>query len=131
MPSTLYEDLGGEKPLRALVDRFYDVMDDLPEAAILRGLHQDDLTDARQKLFEFLSGWMGGPDLYIQKHGHPRLRARHLPFKIGVSERDEWLLCMDQALGGAGIGREQHRQLLAGFSQVADFMRNQEGAADG
>ena len=78
-----YERLGGEQAVRRLVDRFYDLMDTLPEAAGIRALHPEDLTDSREKLFMFLSGWLGGPPLYQMQYGHPRLRARHLPFPIG------------------------------------------------
>ena len=104
---TPYERLGGEAAVRKLVDRFYDLMDALPEARGIRELHPPDLAGSRDKLFKFLSGWLGGPPLYVEEYGHPRLRARHLPFPIGEAERDAWLtwlvvvLC---AAGGAGLG---------------------------
>ena len=88
---TLYEAIGGEENIRKLVDRFYDLMDTSPEAAGIRGLHPSDLTESREKLYLFFVGWMGGPPLYVTRFGHPRLRARHIPFPIGSSERDEWL----------------------------------------
>jgi len=94
MSTTPYEGLGGADALRRLVDRFYDLMDELPETYGLRQLHPADLTGSRQSLFEFLSGWFGGPSLYIEKKGHPRLRMRHMPFAIGPAERDQWMLCM-------------------------------------
>jgi hemoglobin len=127
MTQTLYETIGGEKTVRALVDRFYDLMDTLPEAAGIRALHPETLEGSREKLFLFLSGWMGGPPLYIERFGHPRLRARHLPFPIGESERDQWLMCMNKALEetvGNGLARVQ---ISRSFAQLADFMRNQEG----
>ncbi|MDB4419519.1 group II truncated hemoglobin, partial [bacterium] len=95
---TLYDQLGGATGLRALVNRFYELMNELPEAKGIRQLHPPDLSDAANKLFMFLSGFLGGPPLYVNEHGHPRLRARHLPFPIGVSERDQWVLCMEKAL---------------------------------
>ena len=98
MSQTHFEQIGGEEKVRALVDRFYDLMATLPEAAGILALHPPDLTSSREKLFLFLVGWLGGPPLYVQRYGHPRLRARHLPFPIGESERDQWLLCMRQAL---------------------------------
>src|SRR2546423_1092878 len=96
MAESLYETVGGEQAVRRLVDRFYDLMDTLPEAAGIRALHPPALIGSREKLFLFLTGWMGGPPLYIERHGHPRLRARHLPFPIGEAERDQWLMCMNR-----------------------------------
>src|SRR5687768_1508105 len=103
MTNSLYDLLGGESGVRTLVDRFYDLMDTLPEAAAVRALHPADLTDSRAKLFKFLSGWLGGPPLYVQEYGHPMLRARHLPFPIGEPERNAWMLCMTQALTERGL----------------------------
>ena len=125
-----YERLGGEQALRQLVDRFYDLMDSRPEAAGIRVMHPDDLSISRDKLFKFLSGWLGGPPLYEEEYGHPRLRARHLPFKIGVEERDAWLLCMEQALEEVlvelGIDdRVLLDHLLQSLRKIADHMRNQ------
>ncbi|HND47437.1 MAG TPA: group II truncated hemoglobin, partial [Anaerolineales bacterium] len=95
---SLYELLGGEEGVRTLVDRFYDLMDSSPEAKDVRALHAKSLKQAREKLFMFLSGWSGGPPLYIEKFGHPRLRMRHMPFVIGTRERDQWLWCMNHAV---------------------------------
>ena len=95
---TLYEIIGGEVPVKALVDRFYDLMEEEASFEVIRRLHPPDLTQSKEKLFKFFSGWMGGPNLYIQEFGHPMLRARHLPFAIGIPERDAWLACMRQAL---------------------------------
>ena len=95
---TLYELLGGETGVRTLVNRFYDLMDSSPEAKDIRALHAASLKQSREKLFMFLSGWSGGPQLYLQKFGHPRLRMRHMPFSIGERERDQWLWCMNRAL---------------------------------
>lgn len=126
MMPTPYERLGGEAPLRALVERFYDLMDELPEAWEIRKLHAEDLSGAREKLFLFLSGWMGGPSLYIEQYGHPRLRARHLPFPIGIRERDQWLMCMRQAMEDTGVDVKLRGELWQSFARTADHMRNQE-----
>lgn len=127
MPDTFYETIGGQDALRALVDRFYDLMDTMPEAAGIRALHPPDLAGSREKLFMFLSGWMGGPPLYIERHGHPRLRARHLPFSIGEAERDQWLWCMNRAMEETVADELLRVQLTRSFAQIADFMRNQAG----
>jgi hemoglobin len=123
-PSTPYEQLGGEAGVRRLVDRFYDTMDNLPEARTIRGLHAKSLKASREKLFLFLSGWLGGPDLYSPRHGHPRLRARHLPFSIGIAERDQWMACMRKALAEEDIPQALREQLERGFWQTANHMRN-------
>ncbi|MDH4114271.1 MAG: group II truncated hemoglobin [Burkholderiaceae bacterium] len=124
---TPYELLGGDTAVRELVDRFYDLMDLEPAYAELRRVHGADLTHARDKLHWFLSGWMGGPDLYIERFGHPRLRARHLPFAIGIRERDQWLACMNQAMVECGVKEDLRARLLQAFFQTADWMRNQAG----
>jgi hemoglobin len=122
---THFERIGGETAVRQLVDRFYDLMDSAPEAAGIRALHPADLTESRNKLFWFLVGWMGGPPLYIQRFGHPRLRARHLPFPIGERERDEWLWCMFRAMDELIADETLREQLAQSFMKTADFMRNQ------
>ena len=121
-----YERLGGEAGVRALVDRFYDLMDSLPEAYVVRKLHPADLSMSREKLFLFLSGWLGGPSLYTERYGDPRLRARHLPFAIGVQERDVWLMCMQQAMTELAVEERLQRDLIAALTRTADHMRNQE-----
>lgn len=129
---TAYQRLGGESGVRELVERFYDNMDSLKEASLIRSLHAKSLKGSREKLFLFLSGWLGGPDLYIQKYGHPRLRARHLPFSIGLEERDQWMLCMRRALSEMTIPQDLKSELEAAFWKTADFMRNRaEHEADG
>ena len=123
-PTTPFEWLGGEDRVRALVDRFYDLMDLEPGYAELRASHGSTLDDARQKLFWFLCGWLGGPDHYVQRFGHPRLRMRHMPFSIGITERDQWLACMDQAMSETGVDAELRTRLNASFYKTADWMRN-------
>jgi len=120
-----YDLLGGETAVRQLVDRFYDLMDTMPEAYEIRKMHPQDLRGSREKLFLFLSGWLGGPPLYVEKFGHPRLRARHLPFPIGEMERDQWLMCMNIALDEQVEHEPLKQHLKASFAKTADFMRNQ------
>jgi hemoglobin len=119
-----YDCLGGDVAVRALVDRFYDLMDLDPAYEALRAAHGDTLQEARDKLHWFLSGWLGGPNLYIERFGHPRLRARHMPFSIGIIERDQWVACMDQAMGETGVDADLRARLKESFFQTADWMRN-------
>lgn len=122
--TTLHEALGGSEKIRDLVERFYDIMDSDPRAAGIRAMHPSDLTRAREKLFMFLSGWTGGPQLYIERYGHPRLRARHLPFSIGEAERDQWMHCMVRALQEVGVEERLMVKTAEALWGVADFMRN-------
>ena len=124
-PATvLYDEIGGAGALRTLVDRFYDLMDLEPDFALLRGLHPSTLDGSRDKLYWFLSGWSGGPDLYVERHGHPRLRARHLPYAIATPERDQWLRCMAWAMQETGMEAGLQERLLRAFFDTADWMRN-------
>ncbi|CAJ49866.1 group II truncated hemoglobin [Bordetella avium] len=124
---TIFELLGGESGVRALVDRFYDLMDLESDFQALRAVHGDSLDGARDKLFWFLCGYFGGPDHYIQRFGHPRLRARHLPFAIGEIERDQWVACMGRAMQDQEIAPALVERLLHSFFGVADWMRNRAG----
>lgn len=124
---TAFELVGGEKKLRELVDRFYDLMELEPEFAGIRAMHPASTEGSRDKLFWFLCGWMGGPDLYIERFGHPRLRARHLPYAIASNERDQWLRCMAWAMQDVGIADALQQRLMESFYQTADWMRNQAG----
>jgi len=121
---SLYELMGGETGLRLLVDRFYDLLDSSPEAAQLRSLHPKSLKQSREKFFMFLTGWAGGPQLYVERYGHPRLRMRHMPFSIGVVERDQWLWCMNKALEEMQLRAVVVEYLKARFAETADFLRN-------
>ncbi len=121
---SLYEMIGGEEGLKALVNRFYDLMDSSPEARHVRAIHPDDLQGSRQKLFMFLSGWSGGPPLYIQTYGHPRLRQRHMPFPIGRVEHDEWLWCMNKALHESRFDEQLIVDLKGKFTEIANSMQN-------
>ena len=122
--SELYEHVGGEAGVRTLVDRFYDLMDTLPEARDIRALHPPTLDGSRDKLFWFLVGWLGGPPLYIERFGHPRLRARHLPFAIGGRERDQWMLCMTRAIDEHVADAGVRAVLVGALGPLADHMRN-------
>lgn len=122
---TPYELLGGESIVARLTDRFYELMATVPQFKTLRDMHPVDLKGSRDKLFMFLSGWLGGPDLFVEKFGHPRLRARHMPFAIGVEERNQWVACMLLAMEEVGIEEELRQRLLQNFFNTADFMRNQ------
>ena len=125
--ATPFDRLGGEPGVRTLVDRFYDLMDLEPVYAGIRALHPTDLQGSRDKLFLFLCGWLGGPDLYIQRFGHPRLRARHLPYAIGLSERDQWMACMMQAMQEQQLDESLAQRLAESFFGTADWMRNKGG----
>jgi len=120
-----FNDIGGVEGVRALIDAFYDAMDENPAFERIRSLHPDDLTGSRDKLAKFITGWLGGPALYVKEFGHPRLRMRHMPFAIGELERDQWLACMKHAMDVRGIDGRLRAHLDARFAHVADFMRNQ------
>lgn len=121
---TLFEELGGAEKIRDLVEKFYDIMDSDPNATGIRAMHAGDLTEAREKLFMFLTGWSGGPSLYIERYGHPMLRKRHLPFTIGESERDQWMFCMVCAMHEINMEEAMVVRLAQALWSVADFMRN-------
>lgn len=123
-PSTPFEWIGGEEKVHELVTRFYDLMDLEPVYKELRAVHRPSLDDARQKLFWFLCGWLGGPDHYQERFGHPRLRMRHFPYSIGIQERDQWVACMDQAMGDTGVPQALRDRLNQSFMGTADWMRN-------
>ena len=116
--------IGGESQVHALVDRFYDLMDLEPGYTALRAAHGTELANAREKLKMFLTGWLGGPQRYTEQFGHPRLRMRHMPFSIGITERDQWVACMDQAMQETAIDDALRTRLKESFMQTADWMRN-------
>ena len=124
---TPFELIGGEARVRELVDRFYDLMDMEPSYKELRATHGATLDNARDKLFWFLCGWLGGPAYYFEKIGHPMLRARHLPFRIGIVERDQWVACMMSAMEQIEVPADLAEKLAGAFFNTADWMRNQKG----
>ena len=125
--ATIYDWIGGEDKVKALADKFYDLMDLEPSYTHLRSLHQADLQHSRDTLFWFLCGWTGGPRHYEDRFGHPRLRMRHLHVNIGVRERDEWVACMGQAMRECDLDAALQVRLHESFLHTADFMRNQAG----
>ncbi|MGH8455361.1 MAG: group II truncated hemoglobin [Stenotrophobium sp.] len=126
MTETVFETLGGEAAVRALVDAFYDHMHGDPAYAGIRALHPANLSGSRDKLFWFLCGWLGGPQHFVERFGHPRLRARHLPFAIGAGERDQWLACMSAAMEQCQVPELQRLHLMGSLHQTADWMRNSD-----
>ena len=128
-PQSLYDVLGGEpeatNQIRYIVEAFYDVMDSDEKAKPIRQMHPEDLTSSREKLFMFLTGWTGGPQLYTDRYGHPFLRRRHLTFKIGEEERDQWIYCMTKGLLNLKMEEEKIKALLNALYPITDFMRNQ------
>ncbi len=123
---TPYQLLGGEAGIRRLAEAFYEAMDELPEAATIRAMHAESLTDIQQKLFEYLSGWLGGPPLYKERTGSVCLTDPHKPYAIGPAERDQWLLCMEKALERVGASAEVKAMVKQPFFHIADFLRNRE-----
>lgn len=119
-----YALIGGEAGVRRLVDRFYDLMDASPEARDVRAIHATSLKASREKLFLYLSGWLGGPQLYIEKYGHPMLRARHMPFAIDGQAKDQWLWCMERAIAETEMPDELRVFLREKFRPLAEHMRN-------
>ncbi|MHB0990822.1 MAG: group II truncated hemoglobin [Burkholderiales bacterium] len=124
-----YQQIGGADGIKQLVARFYALMDEIPEARTIRALHPSDLTQSRARLFMFLSGWLGGPQLYAERYGHPRLRQKHQPFPIGEAERDAWMLCMTRALDEQAIAPPLRERLAQAFFKTADFLRNIQGVS--
>jgi len=122
--STPFVLIGGQSTVDRLVDRFYDLMDTLPEARVIRALHPRDLGAIRGVLKKYLAQWLGGPTAYSDERGHPRLRARHLPFSIGDEERDAWMLCMRQAMQDVVTDESVRDGILIKLSSLADWMRN-------
>jgi len=119
-----FERIGGREVIAKLANRFYDHMRDLPEAAVVRAMHPSNLARPREVLERYLVEWMGGPQLYSAERGHPRLRRRHLPFSIGVAERDAWMRCMRLALEETVADASLRAELEQAFAEVADFLRN-------
>jgi hemoglobin len=121
---TPYENIGGDQGLLNLVEHFYHYMDTLPQAATIRRMHADELGNAKQKLFKFLSGCVGGPNLFFQEYGHQRLRQRHFPFAISDSDRDQWVHCMNLALDEIEMDAELKVGLQKAFYDLATHMIN-------
>lgn len=125
-PQTPYQILG-EAGIHELTDAFYDIMDTLPEAAGIRRMHAKDLSPMKEKLAEYLIGWMGGPPVYAQKYGGVCMTEPHEPYHIGPDERDQWLLCMNKALEQTGASEELKEMLKVPLFRIADAVRNKTG----
>ncbi|APG85402.1 globin family protein [Sinorhizobium americanum] len=124
--TTLYEAIGGDAAVRALTRRFYALMDSLPEAARCRAVHPPDLSGSEEKFYEYLTGWLGGPPIYVEKRGHPMLRRRHFVAEIGPAERDEWLLCFTRALEETVPHPQLRDIILEPITRLAHHMQNKE-----
>ena len=120
--ATPYEEIGGSDGVRALAETFYDVIEE--DSPLLRSMLPASTRNTRRKLFMYLSGWLGGPPLYEEKWGHPRLRMRHLPFSIGDAEAVEWMRCVGLATDRCGIDGELRPFLEERLSPLALHMRN-------
>ncbi|MFT4118001.1 group II truncated hemoglobin [Bradyrhizobium sp.] len=123
---SMFERIGGEPTIDRLVERFYERMDTLPEARIIRAMHASDLGLIKDVLKRYLTEWTGGPKLYSVEKGHPRLRQRHIGFAIGDPERDAWLLCMRGALAETVTDSAARQDLDRALSGLADWMRNRQ-----
>ena len=123
--NTPYYLLGGEQAIRNLCDTFYSVMDSLPETQTIRAMHGKDLTKISQRLFEYLSSWLGGPDLYVEKYGSMCISQAHAPYVIGEAERDQWLLCMDETLTKINASDDIKSMLKQPLYQVANMLTAQ------
>ncbi len=124
--TTPFAQIGGEATVRRLVQRFYELMDTLPEAYGIRKLHASDLSSAEEKLFMFLCGWLGGPQLYVEKFGHPKLRARHMTFPIAGDEVEQWMMCMRRAMSEVIEDENLRAGLEKSFNDLAYHMRNRD-----
>lgn len=123
---TLYQAIGGDDTVRALAKRFYELMDSMPEAARCRAIHPSDLSNSESKFYDYLTGYLGGPPVYIEKYGHPMLRRRHFVAPIGPAERDEWLLCFRLAMEETIANPKLRDIIWKPVEQLARHMQNQE-----
>ncbi|MFF2319590.1 globin [Agrobacterium sp. NPDC058088] len=126
---TLYEAIGGDATVKALTRRFYELMDTLPEAARCRAIHPADLSGSEAKFYDYLTGYLGGPPVYVEKHGHPMLRRRHFVAPIGPAERDEWLLCFRRAMDETIENVKLREIIWAPVERLAFHMQNQEAGS--
>ena len=124
----MFNEIGGEVVINKLVDDFYQIMSHDPNAKECFETHAGrDINDSAQKLKAFLSGWTGGPQLYLEKYGHPRLRMRHFPFKIGKKEGEQWLYCMNEALSLSSINPDLQYKLMVAFQNVVMMLTEGRG----
>lgn len=123
---SLYTAIGGEPVVEKLVARFYELMDTLPEAKACRDIHPPSLEGSAQKLFLYLTGWLGGPPLYTDRFGHPMLRRRHFVAPIGPEEREGWLLCFNRALDETIYDPRLREMIREPATRLAMHMQNKE-----
>lgn len=124
----MFDKIGGFEVIDKLVNDFYEIMSTDPLAEDCFATHSGkEIRESAEKLKFFLSGWTGGPQLYLEKYGHPRLRMRHFPFKIGPKEADQWLYCMRKALAQSSIEPGVQEALLNAFSQVTTMLTGNHG----
>ena len=116
----------GDEGIRQLANAFYDVMDELPQAETIRKMHAENMDQIKDKLCEYLTGWMGGPPVYSKKYGTVCLTDPHKPYPIGPDERDQWLLCMDKALERINASEELINMLKEPMFRIADTIRNRD-----
>ena len=123
----MYERIGGLEVIDKIVNDFYEIMSTDPVAEDCLATHSGrDIRISAEKLKYFLSGWTGGPQLYLEKYGHPRLRMRHFPFTIGAKESDQWLYCMRKALAKSPLDPGVQEELLVAFEHMTKLVQNQE-----
>lgn len=120
---TPYVEIGGRASVKRLVEDFYDIIE--AESPALRAMLPRNTATSREKLYEFLSGWLGGPQLYWEKRGHPRLRMRHFPFSIGDEEATEWMRCMEKAMDLGNVTGQLRDFLTTKLTESALHLRNQ------
>ncbi len=123
----LYSRLGGAPTLRKFVDNLYDFMDYFTPVENVRKMYPEDLSDARNRLFMFLSGMLGGPPLYENGCGYAKLRQKHMHLKIGDKEREQWLFCAQNAANQLDIDSRVRDALMVKITEMANHLHNQAG----
>ncbi|MBT9446124.1 MAG: group II truncated hemoglobin [Hyphomonadaceae bacterium] len=121
---TPYELLGGDDGVRRLATRFYEIMAGRPEAAAVRGMHDDDLAPITENLYGFLRGWTGGPRDWFERTDAPCIMSLHRRLPIGEAERDQWLDCMNRAIEETVASPDARELLQPAFTRIADAMRS-------
>lgn len=123
----MFEKLGGTAGIQKIVEDFYHIMETDPLAQdCLATHHGRDLRGSAEKLTAFLSGWTGGPPVYIEKYGHPRLRMRHMTFTITKTESAQWLYCMREAISRTQLTIQEQAQILSAFENVTTMLINRD-----
>lgn len=127
---TLYDAIGGDETVKALAKRFYELMDRLPEAKACRDIHPPSLEGSEAKFYDYLTGYLGGPPVYVEKYGHPMLRRRHFVAPIGPDERDGWILCFKQAMEDTIENPKLREIIWPPIERLAYHMQNQENSSN-